>query len=62
MKELKNYVLYDYLFHYNPYEEVWSAFKREHKEKYFNGELAKDEVLKSKNIKTLAEYIIKTSK
>ena len=29
--------LYDYLFHYNPYEKVWYAFKREEHGDYFNG-------------------------
>ena len=54
-----NYPLYDYLFHFNPYEQVWSAFKREHKERYFNGELSDSEMFKSKTIKTLVDYIIK---
>ena len=51
--------LYDYLFHYNPYEEAWYAFKREEKEKYFNGELDKKKLLKAKDIKILLEVIVK---
>lgn len=39
-------ILYDYLFHFNPYTKEWNAFKREDKEKYFNGELMKNTVLK----------------
>lgn len=32
-------ILYDYLFHYNPYKRLWYAFKRDEASKYFNGEL-----------------------
>jgi len=49
--------LYDYLFHYNSFESTWYAFKRDDKEKYFNGELDKNNLLKSKEIKTLLEVI-----
>jgi hypothetical protein len=28
----------DYLFHYNPYQDLWFAFKREDSVGYFNGE------------------------
>ncbi len=49
--------LYDYLFHYNSFESTWYAFKRDDKEKYFNGELNKNNLLKSKEIKTLLEVI-----
>jgi len=38
-------ILYDYLFHFNPYNKEWNAFRREDKEKYFNGELMKHGVL-----------------
>lgn len=51
--------MYDWLFHYNPYMEIWSAFKRENKEKYFNGELSEKEVIKSKKILDLVDYINK---
>jgi hypothetical protein len=49
--------LYDYLFHYNKYTKYWNAFKRENKEKYFNGQLKEEEILKSKNIMHLINYI-----
>jgi hypothetical protein len=29
--------LYDYLFHYNPYQKIWYGFKKEDSHKYFNG-------------------------
>lgn len=51
--------LYDYLFHYNSFESTWYAFKRDEKEKYFNGELNKDTILKAKNIKVLLDVISK---
>jgi hypothetical protein len=49
--------LYNFLFHYNSFESTWYAFKRDDKEKYFNGELDKNKLLKSKEIKTLLEVI-----
>tara|TARA_R110000765_G_scaffold26628_6_gene64927 strand:- start:716 stop:931 length:216 start_codon:yes stop_codon:yes gene_type:complete len=30
---------YNYLFHYNEHRGVWSAFTRDQKDAYFNGEL-----------------------
>lgn len=47
--------LYDWLFHYNPHTKSWAAFKREHMQKYFNGE--HENVIKSKTQKTLEELI-----
>lgn len=29
--------LYDYLFHYNPYQKVWYAFNKNDSTAYFNG-------------------------
>jgi hypothetical protein len=45
----------DYLFHYNPYTELWSAFKREDSSDYFNG--ATDNITKCTSIKDLVRYI-----
>lgn len=45
----------DFLFHYNPYTELWAAFKREHSNDYFNG--AKDNVVFHPSIKDLVRYI-----
>lgn len=50
---------YEWLFHYNPYTQVWSAFRREHKEKYFNGELLDYEYHKAKKIMDLIQFIAK---
>jgi len=52
--------LYDWLFHYNHYEELWSAFRREDKEKYFNGELKSNQFHRAKNVDTLIEFIAKS--
>lgn len=51
--------LYDYLFHYNSFEGTWYAFKRDEKEKYFNGELDKNKLLRAKEIKVLLDVISK---
>lgn len=50
-------LLYDYLFHYNSYTKEWNAFRRENKEKYFNGELTEDQVMRSKSIRHLIDYM-----
>jgi len=50
-------ILYDYLFHFNPYTKEWNAFKREDKEKYFNGEITSSEVLKAKKFNVLLDYL-----
>jgi hypothetical protein len=50
--------LYDWLFHYNHYTNMWNAFKRDDLNKYFNGEL--ENILTSKKHSTLVEIIEKT--
>jgi hypothetical protein len=52
-------VLYNWLFHYNPYTQVWSAFRREDKEKYFNGELLDYQYHQSKKIMDLIGFVAK---
>lgn len=54
--------LYEWLFHYNIYEELWYAFKREDVVKHFNGELNSNEFHKAKNIMDLVKFITKQSK
>jgi hypothetical protein len=54
--------LYDWLFHYSPYTEVWTAFRREDKERYFNGELKESEYFKSSKVTTLVEFLTKHNK
>lgn len=50
--------LYDWLFHYNHYTNMWNAFKRDDLNKYFNGEL--ESALSSKKHSTLVDIIEKT--
>jgi len=52
--------MYEWLFHYNPYEKLWAAFKREDKEKYFNGELAESNYCRAKEFEILVDYILKS--
>jgi len=50
--------LYDWLFHYNHYTQLWHTFKREDVQAYFNGTLLN--VLSSKKHSTLVDIISKT--
>lgn len=52
----------DWLFHYNPYTEIWTAFKRENSNKYFNGELKEHEMHKSKKIEVLFSFLTRELK
>lgn len=53
--------LYDYVFHYNHYTELWNAIPRSVYEKYWNNDDIAG-VLKSKNVNTLIEMITKNVK
>lgn len=44
---------YDYLFHYNPHNGIWNAYKRDDHQAYWNGEDTKEPVLKSKDLNTI---------
>ena len=59
-KDPGSHPLYDYIFHYNPYTELWSAFKKEDKENYFNGEAPRNEIIKAKKIQDLISWITTT--
>jgi hypothetical protein len=54
--------IYDWLFHYNPYTEVWAAFKKNDKDRYMNGQLSKDDMYQSKKITVLLEFMYKDLK
>jgi len=58
-KNIDLHSLYNYLFHYNEYTNVWTAFNREDYAKYFNGELKETEMYKSKNVITLINVLMK---
>jgi hypothetical protein len=53
--------LYNYVFHYNHFTELWSAIPRELYNNYWDNDDIKS-VLKSKNINTLIEIITKEIK
>ena len=48
--------LYNYVFHYNHYTELWNAIPREMYNKYWDDD-DNETVLKSKSITTLLELI-----
>lgn len=53
--------LYDYIFHYNHYTELWYAIPRYSYTKYWDNDNSEG-ILKSKNISTLIEIITKEIK
>jgi len=53
--------LYNYIFHYNHYTELWNAIPREIYTKYWDNDDVNG-VLKSKEITTLIEIITKEIK
>ena len=50
-------ILYDWLFHYNPFTKLWCATTRSNKDLLFNNEKSPN-VIKSSNINTLIEIIV----
>ena len=55
---MKNEELYEYVFHFNPYNELWSAIPRDSYQQYFNNNEI-DGILKSKEYTTLIALILK---
>lgn len=51
--------LYDYIFWYNPYEELWYAIHRDYQLDFFGGYRNKTKYLKSSQHSTLVELICK---
>lgn len=52
--------LFNWIFHYNPWTELWNAFPREKYADYFNDPNdPKMIVIRSKDVKTLSEIIRK---
>lgn len=49
-------ILYDYVFHFNPYTKLWNAVPRDAYSAYWSDREVKG-VLKSKNINTLLELV-----
>lgn len=52
--------LYNWVFHYNPMNNLWNAIPRDHYNKYWDN-LESDVVLKSTQISTLVDLILKIS-
>lgn len=50
INDVSDDILFDYLFHFNPYKQLWFAFKREHSIGYFNGTLKENEVIAGPDI------------
>jgi len=50
--------LYDYIFHYNHFTKLWAAIPRDRYNDYWNN-IESDEIIKSKDIKTLMILIQK---
>lgn len=57
--EDKKSALYNWLFHYNPYDECWHAFVREDYIGYFGSVKALNPDFKSPKISVLTEIIVK---
>lgn len=59
MKKMTKERLYNYIFWYNPFEELWYAIHRESELQFFNGHRDKSIFYKSKEHSTLVELIIR---
>ena len=55
---MRNEELYEYVFHFNPYNGLWSAIPRDVYQEYFNNSDVAG-VLKSKEYTTLISLILK---
>jgi len=51
--------LYDYIFWYNPYEDLWYAIDRNTQLAFFNGQRGKSIYYKSKEHSTLVTILMK---
>ena len=52
---MRNEVLMGYVFHYNPYKDMWAAIPREYYLDYFNG--IYDRVTFHESVNSLIKYI-----
>jgi hypothetical protein len=48
--------LQGYIFHYNPYNQIWAGFPREYSNDYFNG-VSNKNIIKHKNVNDIIEYL-----
>ncbi len=60
--EMKNEVLYDYMFHFNPHDQLWYAFRREDANAYWSDRDSVKSLLKAKDVKTILGFLKKEEK
>lgn len=53
----QNEFLQGYIFHYNPYTQMWAGIKREDNNDYFNGTLSSEHIILHENINDIIEYL-----
>lgn len=49
--------IYDYIFHFNPYDQMWYAVKRDEKELYFSDKSKCTSCIHSRDIQDLIKYL-----
>lgn len=54
---IQNEILHGYIYHYNPYTQMWAAIPRELVNTYFNEGITHPMIIKHKNIHDLIEYV-----
>jgi hypothetical protein len=60
--EMKNEVPYDYMFHFNPHDQLWYAFRREDANAYWSDRDSVKSLLKAKDVKTIMGFLKKEDK
>ena len=53
----KSEFLQGYIFHYNPYTQMWAGIKREHTNEYFNATIKEVDIVKAPDINIILEYL-----
>lgn len=56
---MKDSVLYDYMFHFNPHDQLWYGFKRDEANAYWSDRDSVKSLLKAKNIKIILGFLTK---
>jgi hypothetical protein len=60
--KMKNNFLYDYIFHFNPHEQLWYAFKRDEANAYWSNRESVKSLIKAKDVKTIMGFLQKENK
>lgn len=53
----KTEFLQQYIFHFNPYTQMWAGFKREDSNNYFNGTIEDQHIIRHADIRVVIEYL-----